>query len=525
MPSKKWEKKCLKCGQVRPDYEYYKYKTEPGQPERYSDLCRSCLTVNIDNFNPDTFLWILQEFDIPYIPRIWYATRDRAIEKAGGKPLTGSSVIGSYMRSMKLSNWLKKGYKDSEFETEPTGNNILIETLPESGETQEQNDNSEKPKRFDPRSVGIADSNTRQPQSDILTIKEQQYKNGEITKDMYDQFVKAMQAPTVMSPNGKGYQGKYASDPGLLLAAANGKDITDAKTEDERLAELDLTKDDVDEDINSLTKEDKIYLINKWGLDYTPSQWISLEQSYNNYIENCEEVTQAITEQVITICKLHLKATEALDRGDMDAFTKMNKAYLDLQKAGKFTEAQNKKEKEGDEITSISQIVEIVEKYGGVIPPYDLSIPKDIIDYEIQDINGYTKNLITNELGFGNLIEDQLNKMRHIQEETLKQQREQEELDKQMEEPSSGESLLKEIYDENKQAIEEAKNSIEPYDPEVPETEEQKNFQKELEEFNTLGQDRIEDNNQSNSLKYSNGKIMENVSHRPGGGTVLNYGS
>ena len=120
MPSTKFRKKCAKCGQVKPDFEFYKYKPIEGQPEKYCDLCRDCLTVNVNNFNPDTFLWILQDFDIPYVPRIWNATRDRAIEKAKGKPLTGYSVIGSYLRNMKLSTWIRKGFKDSESENDMT---------------------------------------------------------------------------------------------------------------------------------------------------------------------------------------------------------------------------------------------------------------------------------------------------------------------------------------------------------------------------------------------------------------------
>ena len=45
------------------------------------DLCKKCLTMHIDNFNPDTFLWILQDMDLPYIPEEWNVLRDRAFAK------------------------------------------------------------------------------------------------------------------------------------------------------------------------------------------------------------------------------------------------------------------------------------------------------------------------------------------------------------------------------------------------------------------------------------------------------------
>ena len=55
---------CKKCNKIlREDTNFYKHRS--GQ---YCDLCKSCLTMHIDNFNPDTFLWILQDLDYPYIP-------------------------------------------------------------------------------------------------------------------------------------------------------------------------------------------------------------------------------------------------------------------------------------------------------------------------------------------------------------------------------------------------------------------------------------------------------------------------
>ena len=35
-------------------------------------LCKKCLTMHIDNFNPETYLWILKELDVPYVESKWY---------------------------------------------------------------------------------------------------------------------------------------------------------------------------------------------------------------------------------------------------------------------------------------------------------------------------------------------------------------------------------------------------------------------------------------------------------------------
>ena len=62
------------------------------------DLCKKCLTMHIDNFNPETFLWILQDMDLPYIPEEWNVLRDRAFAK--NPNLTGMSVFGKYLSSL-----------------------------------------------------------------------------------------------------------------------------------------------------------------------------------------------------------------------------------------------------------------------------------------------------------------------------------------------------------------------------------------------------------------------------------------
>ena len=64
--------------------------------------------MHIDNFNPDTFLWILEKMDVPYIPEEWNVLRNRAYEKDPLK-MNGMSVIGKYISKMKLNQW--KNYR------------------------------------------------------------------------------------------------------------------------------------------------------------------------------------------------------------------------------------------------------------------------------------------------------------------------------------------------------------------------------------------------------------------------------
>jgi len=45
---------CAKCQRDMDDTNFYTYKN--GDKHK---LCKACLTMHIDNFNPDTFLYIL----------------------------------------------------------------------------------------------------------------------------------------------------------------------------------------------------------------------------------------------------------------------------------------------------------------------------------------------------------------------------------------------------------------------------------------------------------------------------------
>ena len=80
---------------------------------RICELCKSCLTARIDNFDPQTFVWILKKLDFPYVPSQWNKLRDKAFNKDPYK-MTGMSVIGKYLGKMRLRQFNNKGYADSQ---------------------------------------------------------------------------------------------------------------------------------------------------------------------------------------------------------------------------------------------------------------------------------------------------------------------------------------------------------------------------------------------------------------------------
>jgi hypothetical protein len=88
--------------------QFYTYKN--GEK---TELCKKCLTMHIDNFDPSTYLWLLEKMDVPYVPSEWNTLRDAAFAK-NPKKMNGMSVFGKYLSKMRLKQWKDYGWSDSE---------------------------------------------------------------------------------------------------------------------------------------------------------------------------------------------------------------------------------------------------------------------------------------------------------------------------------------------------------------------------------------------------------------------------
>jgi hypothetical protein len=163
-----------------------------------------------------------------------------------------------------------------------------------------------------------------------------------------------------------------------------------------------------------LTDEDRTYLAIKWGKGYRPDHWVTLEQLYNDMMNSYDIQTAGHIDILKLACKASLKANQLLDMGDIDGAQKAVKMYDSLMKSGKFTAAQNKAEN-GEYIDSISELVMICEKEG-FIPRYYVDGPQDKVDRVLEDTQRYVYNLVTEEMGLGNLIENAIKQLKDEQE-------------------------------------------------------------------------------------------------------------
>ena len=104
---------CSKCGKMMDEKEFYKSKNiEKYPPDGIMSTCKKCMTMHVDNWDPETYKWILQEVDVPYIKEEW----DALLEKWGqdAKKVTGLTIIGRYLSKMKLKQWNKYTWEDTE---------------------------------------------------------------------------------------------------------------------------------------------------------------------------------------------------------------------------------------------------------------------------------------------------------------------------------------------------------------------------------------------------------------------------
>lgn len=142
-----------------------------------------------------------------------------------------------------------------------------------------------------------------------------------------------------------------------------------------------------------------------------------METMYKRY-SNEYELNVDREEVLKKMCKTSLKMDEALDAGDVTSYKNLASVFDQLRKSGKFTEAQNKEEKQRY-LDSVGELIALCEREGGPIEqlPDPDEYPQDKIDFTLRDLKAYNYNLVTNELGLGDLIESYIDKLEKAERE------------------------------------------------------------------------------------------------------------
>ena len=113
---------CEKCNRTMGADQFYGSNNLEKYPDGKLKQCKKCITMHVDNWNPDTYLWILQECDVPYIPDEW--NKLLAAYARDNKKISGMTILGRYLSKMKLKQYKDYRWKDTEFLQELANNKI-----------------------------------------------------------------------------------------------------------------------------------------------------------------------------------------------------------------------------------------------------------------------------------------------------------------------------------------------------------------------------------------------------------------
>ena len=342
---------CERCKRVLKATEFYKTNDAEKYPDLILKQCKKCITAHVDNFNPETFLWILKECDVPYVPREWEKTlltwgKDRS-------KLTGTTILGRYLAKMYLNQYKEYRWKDTEFLQE------------------------------------VEDAKVKE------TMKRQGYEAAEIAQALDDSRTSGFVIDDIQDST---LEAKY--DPPPENNPNSALQLLEQPEQEDYFAIQSGGENDF---VDDLTEEDRTYLRLKWGKVYRPEQWVKLEQLYTDMMGSYDIHSAGHIDTLKLICKTSLKANELIDIGDVEGFQKMSKVYDSLMKSGNFTAHQNKEE-HGNFIDSLGELVEICESQG-YIEKFYIEKPNDKVDLTIADMQRYTRTLIQEETNLNILLE------------------------------------------------------------------------------------------------------------------------
>ena len=104
---------CNKCHRTISEKEFYGSNNAIKYPNGKLATCKKCITMHVDNWEPETYKWILEECDVPYVPKEW----DKLLAKYAleGKGTSPTTILGRYLAKMKLKQYKDYRWKDTEF--------------------------------------------------------------------------------------------------------------------------------------------------------------------------------------------------------------------------------------------------------------------------------------------------------------------------------------------------------------------------------------------------------------------------
>ena len=350
---------CQKCNRFLNIDQFYRSRNlEAYPPEGYLPVCKKCFTMHLNNWEPSSITPLLEIMDVPYIPEEWEALLQRYGQDP--KKTSQTAIFGRYLSKMKLKQFSDYRFADSE---------RILEEREKQKQIAAARDES-----YRLRYAAIQDGNVLDKvNADISLLSDDEilelFPQVEYQQQLQQGFLGAQQFQQV------------PQEPSV---------------EDQ------------------IPIEDKMKLSIKWGKTYTVNEWLTMERMYRDMLESYEIKTASHLDYLKMICKTSLKMNQSIDVNDFQGYNKLAKVYDSLMKSAKFTAAQNKTESE-NEFQAVSELILMAEEEG-FIPRFDVSVPQDIIDATMRDMERYLNTLVREEQGLGNLIEVAISQMKREEE-------------------------------------------------------------------------------------------------------------
>ena len=350
---------CQKCNRFLNIDQFYRSRNlEAYPPEGYLPVCKKCFTMHLNNWEPSSITPLLEIMDVPYIPEEWEALLQRYGQDP--KKTSQTAIFGRYLSKMKLKQFSDYRFADSE---------RILEEREKQKQIAAARDES-----YRLRYAAIQDGNVLDKvNADISLLSDDEilelFPQVEYQQQLQQGFLGAQQFQQV------------PQEPSV---------------EDQ------------------IPIEDKMKLSIKWGKTYTVNEWLTMERMYRDMLASYEIKTASHLDYLKMICKTSLKMNQSIDVNDFEGYNKLAKVYDSLMKSAKFTAAQNKTESE-NEFQAVSELILMAEEEG-FIPRFDVSVPQDIIDATMRDMERYLNTLVREEQGLGNLIEVAISQMKREEE-------------------------------------------------------------------------------------------------------------
>ena len=160
-----------------------------------------------------------------------------------------------------------------------------------------------------------------------------------------------------------------------------------------------------------------------WGKQYSFEELVKLEDLYYQSLR-ANAITNPIQrESLRTLLKIMIDINKSITGKDSGELKNLTSAFSQLAKTAQLDNLID--ETHTDDLTTLAEVVQVVEDSGYEMPYYDGS-DKDGIDFAIKDIEDCNRKLVRDATGLGPQIEQMVNKYQQEQESKKTKQVEQE---------------------------------------------------------------------------------------------------